>query len=205
MYKVFSNGRKISFTNQVIENLNKSNGFFYRYVDKEELNRIIDFFETVYSIKDLFLIHDDPETLFNDFLSLFDITKSVGGLITNDYDEVLLVKRWHKWDLPKAEFDESKDIAKNIIDSLNAECGLYNLRIEEILDSTYYMFNLNNERILKKVSWCKIHQTGPDINSSDENSDFKTKWVSIKDLHEYLPNAFDQVAEVINSSGILNS
>lgn len=89
--------------------------------------------------------------MFNDFLSLFDITKSVGGLITNDYDEVLLVKRWHKWDLPKAEFDESKDIAKNIIDSLNAECGLYNLRIEEILDSTYYMFNLNNERILKKL------------------------------------------------------
>lgn len=205
MYKVFSNGRIISFTNNIIDNIAKHNGFFYRYVDVEELHKIIDFFETVYSIKNMYLIHDDPTQLFEDFKSLFKITKSVGGLIVNDNQEVLLIKRWHKWDLPKGEYDSSLDIAQNVLNGMKTECGLYQLKIEEFLEPTYYMFNLNNERILKQVNWCRIHQAGNDIEPKVPNTDTITKWVALADLHEYLPKAFDQVEQVFESSGILKS
>jgi len=202
MYKVFFNGRIIFLTNDLKEGFCSECGFFYKYNSSDELVDIIDFFETVFSLKKLYIYHHDLNKLFDEFQKVFTVINLVGGLIINQDQQVLMVKRWGKWDLPKGELEKSADPTQGLSSNLNTECGKLQLKIEENLDSTFYYFVMNNERILKKVLWYRMEHTGP-LSEIASKQQADTKWVDIKELPEYYPLLLEQVQDVFKQSGIV--
>ena len=46
----------------------------------------------------------------NQFFSQYRIIKAAGGLVLNERDEVLLIYRRNKWDLPKGKVDEGEKL-----------------------------------------------------------------------------------------------
>ena len=74
----------------------------------KHLLQYIDMLEKNDNLVSVTLYSDDPETLWNDFKSLYKIIEAAGGLVKNDKNELLLIYRLHHWDLPKGKVDDGE-------------------------------------------------------------------------------------------------
>lgn len=200
MYKVFSNGRIIFFQNSFKESFCKHSGLFYQFENDTEFELVLELFETVYALKKLFVIHPNPEEAFNAFQKLTKADALVGAVIVNEHNELLMIKRWNKWDLPKGNLQEGVDPFKGILNEMKAECGLVKLKIEEMLQPGYYFYTLNNERVLKKIIWFRMSHSG---SSSNLNGKEEYTWVKKEQLSEFLENSFEQISDVLQDSGLV--
>ena len=63
------------------------------------------------------------------FFSQYRTIKAAGGLVLNDKNEVLLIYRRNKWDLPKGKVDEEEKLRAAALREVGEETGLKNPEI----------------------------------------------------------------------------
>ena len=108
MYKVFINEKSIVLTDRRIPEALGNNTVYLTYEDFEELNYLLNLLETSDLLQGVIFYHDDLEMLWADFRAHYNEIDAAGGLVRNDNDEILLIHRRGKWDLPKGKLDEGE-------------------------------------------------------------------------------------------------
>lgn len=99
------------------------------------------------------MITDDTEFAFNDFYTHFVPIEAAGGVVFNPKNELLLIKRLGKWDLPKGKIDGDETDEQAAIREVEEECGIGGLSIINKLQSTYHCYKQHNHRFLKITYW----------------------------------------------------
>ena len=65
---------------------------------------------------------------------------AAGGLVINENDELLMIFRRGKWDLPKGKLDKGESIADCALREVMEETGLQQVKIEKPLGITYHEY-----------------------------------------------------------------
>jgi len=107
--------------------------------------------------KGIVLLCDDAEFAFKDFYTLFVPIEAAGGIVFNEKNEVLLIKRMGKWDLPKGKIDGEESEADAAIREVEEECGIGKLKIEMKIAESFHTYKMHNHRFLKITHWFKMH------------------------------------------------
>jgi ADP-ribose pyrophosphatase YjhB (NUDIX family) len=153
-----------------------------------------------HSIKQLFIFHPNFELLKKDFTGLFDIIEGAGGLVKNNKDEVLMIFRNGKWDIPKGKIEkgEKKDVAA--LREVEEECGINQLNIIKELPQTLHCYKLKNKFILKKTYWYLMQSdfAGKLVPQAEEGIT-KVKWIERKEIGKVLKNSYDSIKEMLLS------
>jgi 8-oxo-dGTP pyrophosphatase MutT (NUDIX family) len=150
-----------------------------RFFNLKTLHSYVDMMEKPHAFDRVVLFHEDEKELWQTFKKFFKIIKAAGGVVKNEKNEILFIFRRGSWDLPKGKIDagEKKKIAA--IREVNEETGIENITLTEKILTTYHIYTIDNQRILKKTYWynmtCATQTLVPQTEEDIEQAVWLTK------------------------------
>lgn len=194
MYKVFINDKPIIISD-VIQNDNN-----YPVLAFSEL--VID--EAIYK-----LTNDNYDginlltTNLNDSWKIvsrkFPVVSAAGGLVLNTDNEILFIKRFNVWDLPKGKIEKNEQKEEAAIREVEEECGITGLKIEQFLLTTYHFYKMSGKMKIKETFWylMKTNYSGeliPQLEEGITQVCFKNK----SEAQEALQDTYTNIKLVYN-------
>ena len=142
------------------------------------------------------VVIDNLETFCSDYL----LIEAAGGLVYNSKNEVLMIFRNGKWDLPKGKMEDFEMIENCAIREIEEECGVTGIIIVKKLLDTYHTYNINEIDILKKTYWYKMKTSYSEkLSPQIEEGITKVEWVKSKNLQSRLRDTYPNIIDVFKS------
>jgi ADP-ribose pyrophosphatase YjhB (NUDIX family) len=204
MYKIFFDNRIVHLTSDSQLQPSEINGLYYNFNNLAELADILILFENAAKIQNLTIFHTDEKELFGHFASCFKLIEAAGGLVNNNNNEILAIKRLGKWDLPKGKMEQGEIPAETAVREVKEECGLSELGLQELFYTSYHVYRLKNQQILKKTYWFKMTNdlNEPLVPQTKENIS-EAIWLSIKGLNVITNNTYGSIIEVLKAASLV--
>ena len=201
MIKIYFYNKPLFITNQITKELEE-------YLHHEDTVFIDEF--NIHSVKAMLhemeaqqihagvFLHDDVEAVLKSFKKKLVLIKAAGGLVHTEEDELLLIFRRGKWDLPKGKLDNNEDMKACAVREIREETGLAEVEIEKDLLITYHTYHQEGKHILKESHWFlgkakKQLNLIPEIEEDIE----KCEWVPASQLAPYLENTHASILDVV--------
>lgn len=201
MIKIYFYNKPLFITNQITKELEE-------YLHHEDTVFIDEF--NIHSVKAMLhemeaqqihagvFLHDDVEAVLKSFKKKLVLIKAAGGLVHTEEDELLLIFRRGKWDLPKGKLDNNEDMKACAVREIREETGLAEVEIEKDLLITYHTYHQDGKHILKESHWFlgkakKQLNLIPEIEEDIE----KCEWVPASQLAPYLENTHASILDVV--------
>ncbi len=142
--------------------------------------------------------HDDLDALKKAFYKKFTIIQAGGGLVLNEKNEILLIFRKGKWDLPKGKLDKGEIISACAIREVEEETGLKNVKLIEPLIITYHTYHEGSRFILKESHWYTMKVSGNQtLTPQTEEDILEVKWITKEEAKQYFPECYPSVVDVL--------
>lgn len=139
----------------------------------------------------LIIMTEDADATFKRFSKLYQPVAAAGGLVFNEKDQLLLILRQGKWDLPKGKVDKGETVEEAAVREVKEECGIEKLEILEPIVQMYHTYYLDQKRVLKTTHWFKMRalQYNKMVPQLEENITdlrwFDPETLNIKELDTY--------------------
>ena len=146
-------------------------------------------------------INNEPKIITDNweiFCSDYCLIEAAGGVVYNNENQLLMIFRNNKWDLPKGKLEHNENIMECAIREVQEECGISELRIVNALKDTYHTYEINGKNILKRTYWFSMTtdfkgRLVPQI----EEGITKVVWVDSNRIYEKLNNSFGNINELL--------
>ena len=134
------------------------------------------------------------------FCSNYTLITAAGGLVYNSKNQLLMILRNNKWDLPKGKIEVGENIIECAVREVEEECGVSNLQIIRKKENTYHTYEINGKMILKCTYWFEMHtkycmELLPQISEGIT----KAEWINEKDISRKLENTYASIKDVLIS------
>ena len=148
----------------------------------------------VYINNELKTITDNWEIFCSDYY----LTKAAGGVVYNNKNQLLMIFRNNKWDLPKGKLEHNENVMECAIREVQEECGISELRIVSALQDTYHTYEMNGKNILKRTYWFSMTTNfkGKLVPQITEGIT-KVVWVDRNSIAEKLNNSYESINELL--------
>ena len=142
-----------------------------------------------------------PEIVFKAISSFFRSIEAAGGVVFNDREEILLIYRLGKWDLPKGKVEQNESSEDAALREVEEECGITKVQMDELLCNTFHIYKYENEFILKVTHWYLMQYAGDEPLVPQHGEDISdARWIAIADLHHYTRNTYKNIVDVLQST-----
>ena len=131
------------------------------------------------------------------FCADYKLIKASGGLVYNNKNQLLMIFRNGKWDLPKGKLEVGENIEQCSIREVEEECGVSGLIITRQLQETYHTYEINEQKMLKRTYWFEMKSSfkGNLVPQTKEGVT-AVVWVDEQDIAEKLENSFGNIIEL---------
>lgn len=147
--------------------------------------------------------HADLEELKKAFWKKFTVVLAAGGLVMNDKEEILLIFRRGKWDLPKGKLDKGETLEQCAIREVQEETGLRKINLQSRLITTYHTYHEGTKFILKESYWYTMRADSEEkLIPQTEEEIIEIKWVSQEDIKKYMRQTYPSVADVLKAGAL---
>ena len=131
----------------------------------------------------------------------FTVIRAAGGLIENEKNEILMIFRRGKWDLPKGKLDNGETLEACAVREVQEETGLKNVDLNKFITTTFHTYNEFGRHILKESHWYSMKASSfQPLQPQTEEDILQIEWVKPAALGEKLSNTFPSVKDVIESA-----
>lgn len=153
-------------------------------------------FESHYT--NIFFVNIDNLWLFEHFCSIFKIVSAAGGVVKNTTGSYLFIFRNNKWDLPKGKIEANETTEIAAVREVEEECGISQLYIEHQLPTTYHIYELKNELILKPTYWFSMNcSDNSNLIPQTEEGITAVEWITPEAINKVLANTFPALENMI--------
>jgi len=193
MYKVFVNDKPILLSDHA---LSHSEYEIYLFKDTR-------FEEIVHKLQNtntsgIYLYHNDLEVLWNKFVSYFEVVAAAGGLVLNDQNQMLFIRRNERWDLPKGRMESGETCNQTAIREVEEECAINSLEIITELPISYHVYFENGTSKLKQTHWFVMHTTSQNkpVPQAEEGIT-EALFVSPNQLDAFYPEMYGNIRDLV--------
>lgn len=209
MYKVFFNDRVI-FISADFKNFPLDNSLVYPLSTRLDAEIAWKSFLEDKDNRDMFLLTSDIEKGKKLFWGLFTVIDAAGGIVTNNHQQLLIILRWGKWDLPKGKAEKNEKPEETAIREVEEECGITRLTNTGFNSSTFHIYEHPRKAgrwVLKQTWWFNMTYEGDEKLVPQTNEGIvEACWVKKSELLEALNNTWSSLKPifefVINSEPI---
>ncbi len=197
MYKVFFKERVLFLCNKT--EILDFKGQVFEWTGAS-LQEFIVKFETREESLPMAIVWKDREKLFAHFRSYFQYIEAAGGRVYNNKQEVLMIYRLGKWDLPKGKVEEGESPEKAAIREVREECGISEIGILKKLLPTYHIYRIEKKLMLKKTHWFEMEHCGSEKPKPQiEEAITEAKWISEKQLGSLKSASYASIWDVLSN------
>ena len=144
-------------------------------------------------------LHEDPQALLKAFKKKLVPVVAAGGMVHTGKNEILLIYRRGKWDLPKGKLDTGEDLAACAEREIMEETGILEIQMEKPLLVTYHTYHEYGKHILKESHWYLFKaEKQQSLRPQLEEDIDKCEWVTIQSLSSYMENTHASILDVVN-------
>lgn len=130
----------------------------------------------------------------------FKLVIAGGGAVVNEREEMLLILRDEKWDLPKGKWEKGEAYAENALREVEEETGITGHSIISSLPETFHIYQLK-KWVLKQTNWylMKVNGTQNLVPQTIEGIT-KVVWRPLNDLRDEVPDTYPTIQETIRAA-----
>lgn len=194
MYKVFIYDKPV-----LIHKNSTKEGSYEQLSELGNSKTIISLLERK-DVRGVEIVTNNPLKEWELFKLSFKFIIAAGGVVYNSNDEILVIFRNGKWDLPKGKLEKGEDIPTCAIREVEEECGVSDLEITKELPSTYHCYQSKKGNwILKRTYWYKMmcEYNGELVPQKEEGIE-AVKWFHKKGFSEIKSNTYESIKSVLN-------
>lgn len=128
------------------------------------------------------------------------IIVAAGGLVWNEKNELLMIFRRGKWDLPKGKLDDNETIETCAIREVKEETGLKNIELENFIGkTTHQYFDIyRKEEVLKESHWYAMKTSSNETLIAQTEEDITAiGWFTNEMVIQNLTNSFNNIIEIL--------
>lgn len=195
MYKVFVNEKKLTLS-KYPEDIEKK----LRFEGFATLEIAVDLLQNT-SCPELNVYGENLEEIWEDFTHMFKVIEAAGGVVINQKNEVLFIRRLGRWDLPKGKIEKGESLEQAAVREIEEETGLKEIILEEFLNNTFHIYTeRNGEKILKTTYWFRMRYVGnekpvPQLEEGISEVCWKDSDAISRDV---LPQTFKNIKLILN-------
>jgi 8-oxo-dGTP pyrophosphatase MutT (NUDIX family) len=148
------------------------------------------------------IIYDkDFRKLKADFFKHFHLIVAAGGLVKNEKEEILMIFRRGKWDLPKGKMDEGETLEHCAKREVEEETGLQKIEINKPLKITYHTYVQFGKHNLKETHWYLMKAKSDEkLVPQEEEEISEIVWAKKEYLQQYLANTFPTIEMILKEA-----
>ncbi|MBT8189696.1 MAG: NUDIX domain-containing protein [Saprospiraceae bacterium] len=166
--------------------------------NKKMLLAYIDMLEKTDRFDEVIIHYQDLDKLKDDFKSLFVIVHAAGGIVLNEKEEILVIKRLGLLDLPKGKLDEGekkKDAASREVEE---ETGISNLKRHKKFSRTRHTYRTSKgKRVLKISHWYYMTAPDQDLIPQEEENITEARWMPVNFLETNTEDIYPSIRALI--------
>lgn len=134
---------------------------------------------------------------WHDFQDSFKCISAAGGRVENEDNDVLMIFRRQKWDLPKGKVDKGESIHQAAAREVMEECGLKNVERGVKLGIIYHMYFHKEKWVLKDTHWYQMRASkNEELIPQTEEDITAIEWVNPTN-HPWRTNTFPSIEDVM--------
>ena len=146
--------------------------------------------------------HNDLKELKDAFFKKFTLVKAAGGFVLDENNEVLMMFRRGKWDLPKGKLDKGETLEQCAIRETEEETGLKNVSLKKQILVTYHTYDEDGKHILKETYWFFLSIKGrQDLIPQASEQIEAVEWADPSSLEKYVSNTYPSIKDVLLAAG----
>lgn len=194
MYKVFVNEKKLLLS-KIPQSIEKN----ILYENTATIEMAIDLLQNT-SCKELNLYSDNLEQLWDDFKSCLKVIEAAGGIVKNQENAILFIRRLGRWDLPKGKIEKDESIEETAIRELEEETGIADLELEDYINNTFHIYTeRNGENVLKITHWFAMKKTGDHVAKPQiEEGISEIRWMNLQEIQDIaFQNTFKNIKLIL--------
>ncbi len=145
---------------------------------------------------DKILVSSNEDELFDVFSSCFKVINAAGGLVLNKNSKVLFIKRFGLWDFPKGKMEKGESPEETAIREVEEETSVRGLEITNQLPSTWHIYKLKQNWVLKKTFWFEMRTDSDSKLFPQKKEDIETaEWRNPEEAEELLKLSYRSLRE----------
>ena len=200
IYKVFFNNRCIIITNDINHIVPKSGDHYLQYENEDEFKQtVLDFQKHTISSLDMYVYTEgDAWDLMKILFKIYLHVPASGGVVRNENEEVLLIYRFNKWDLPKGHVEKDESFYDAAKREVIEETGVKNLEILSHLNSTFHVYKKDDNFCIKENQWFEMECFDSDelVPQASEAIE-QAKWFKVDELNSVLFKMYPSLKELL--------
>ncbi len=143
---------------------------------------------------------NDISLLRKIFWHHFTVIQAAGGLVRNEDEEILMIFRRGKWDLPKGKLDDGETLEECAVREVQEETGLQQVVLQKHLTTTYHTYREFGKHILKESWWYSMGGKKAELLTPQTEEDIlQIEWVPQLLVAEKLSNTFPSIIDVLKA------
>ena len=208
-YQVFVNDHLILLTESSKESdalLDREDASFHSFVavhnvEDIEIKVIVDWLlkekESTFLVN---MTYPNLAELWKVFQTCFQLIEAAGGLVVNKKEELLMIYRLKKWDLPKGKIEKGETPQEAAIREVEEECGIDELELQKELVSTYHVYPHKDSLVLKRTYWFEMRYSKNEILVPQTEEEIeKAEWVSKEEIQRYKKDSYTSLKSLLSS------
>ena len=141
------------------------------------------------------LVHNEQE--YQSLLEQFTYIQAAGGLVFNDANELLMIFRRGKWDLPKGKVEAGEDVVTAALREVKEETGVSAEVMGERKFFRYHTYSTYGTSMLKETVWFEMQALpGQQLAPQSEEDIAQAVWVPIVEVDDKLRNSYESVRDL---------
>lgn len=170
--------------------------------DCKDIPNLLNKFDDTPSVSSLIVMVEDEKSALAALKQCFTPIVAAGGLVQNSHNEVLLIRRFGRWDLPKGKVERGEELESAACREVEEECGVGGLLVMGKLCKTYHVYSMNGKRMLKTTHWYSMSCNAVVLTPQLEESIVDAQWVPIQKVSAYLEETYQTIIDVFRRSGL---
>lgn len=139
--------------------------------------------------------------VYKHICSLFKEVNAGGGLVRNDRDDCLLIKRNGLWDLPKGHQETGEDIRETSVREVMEETGIPRPECGDLICITDHCYLRNGIWHLKHTWWFDMKcREGSFLSPQTEECISEAVWADREAVIDCMKNTYGSIVEVLEKA-----